>query len=657
MTSADPAQQATDPTSRAETGLGDGVTPVSGSIPHVSGSMPHGTDIVATDETRGVKETANGEHPAARAEWAHFAPTDEPGPSDTRLARTGRRTWATVRHEWFLAALACLAAAAAWDYKALAHPTRRLPLDLGDPALVTYQIAWGGHALKTDPGGIWLSNSFFPGKYTYAFTETFLGYLPAGMIGDGPTAAILRYNLLYWFAAALTAFGAYALVRQLGSGWVGAAVAGAAWAFAPWRLSQAGHLHIMSTGGMALALAMLARGHGWSLRPGYRPEKANWRWVLAGWSVAAWQMLLGFGIGLVFAYVLAGIGLVSAVNWLRSRHRGFGRKLLFANVGGGLIFAAACALGAWPLLKVVQLYPYARRTSADLAAFSPPLRGFFIAPVQSWLWGDSHEAARASLRWAPEMTMLPGYTLYALALAGLVYSIWTVRQRVILGVATVLTFYLAMGTTAPSGGRYGYLVLFDNLPGFDSLRTPGRLIIWATLLMGILAAGTISAFGQEVGHYFAPRVPGRPWGWLQLAMLIPLVLVLIEGANRMPAPEVPQGPAAMAHAATTGPILVLPTAEVYDEMVMLWSTNGFPTMVNGGGAFVPRDQAAIRQVALSFPSFDSITALKQTYGIQAVVVVKASINGSPYRSVLTKDITGLPVTRTDDGETVTFQLR
>ena len=58
---------------------------------------------------------------------------------------------------------------------------------------------------------------------------------------------------------ALAALGAYALIRQLGTGRTAAAVGAAGYAYAPWLLSQAGHLHIVSNGGIPLALAMLAR--------------------------------------------------------------------------------------------------------------------------------------------------------------------------------------------------------------------------------------------------------------------------------------------------------------------------------------------------------------------------------------------------------------
>ena len=82
-----------------------------------------------------------------------------------------------------------------------------------------------------------------------------------------------------------------------------ATVAGAAFAFAPFRLEQDGHLQVISSGGIPLALALAVRGIRLR-RPG---------WLFGGWLVAAWQISLGFALGLPFAYVLAGILLMMAI--------------------------------------------------------------------------------------------------------------------------------------------------------------------------------------------------------------------------------------------------------------------------------------------------------------------------------------------------------
>ena len=141
---------------------------------------------------------------------------------------------------------------------------------------------------------------------------------------------------------------------------------GAATRYAPWLLAQAGHLHVLSNGGIPLALAMLARGHGWSLRHGYRPERRHDGWVVAGWLVAAWQLSLGFGIGLPFAYFLAGVGagrrrhlFVRAAGCDRAG-RPFGRRLFVADVLGGVLFAGVGRAAGAPVLQGRRAAPVRR---------------------------------------------------------------------------------------------------------------------------------------------------------------------------------------------------------------------------------------------------------------------------------------------------------
>ena len=111
----------------------------------------------------------------------------------------------------------------------------------------------------------------------------------------GTVAALVRYNLLFLWAWSLCFVGAYLLARELGLRWLGAAAAGVAFAYAPYRVTEAGHLHVISSGGLALALFLLLRGY----RRGSRGL------VLAGWLVSAWQVSLGFTLGLQYTYLLA----------------------------------------------------------------------------------------------------------------------------------------------------------------------------------------------------------------------------------------------------------------------------------------------------------------------------------------------------------------
>ena len=59
-------------------------------------------------------------------------------------------------------------------------------------------------------------------------------------------------------------------------------------------MTEAGHFQVISSGGLALALFLLLRG--------YRRDSR--KLVLAGWLVSAWQVSLGFTLGLQYTYLL-----------------------------------------------------------------------------------------------------------------------------------------------------------------------------------------------------------------------------------------------------------------------------------------------------------------------------------------------------------------
>jgi hypothetical protein len=583
--------------------------------------------------------------------WQAFAPVPPVAPN--RSARVRHRVGRILAHEWTVASVGALLLAVVMTWPTLRHPTNTIPQDIGDPTLQAWQIAWAGHALMHSPLDLWQANAFYPAKYSYAFSDTLLGYAPAGMIGTGPGAAVLRYNILFVLAAALAFVGAYALVRQLGASRFGASVAGAAFAYAPWRLAHGGHLNILSTGGIALSLAMLARGHGYSLRGGYRRDLVRPGWIVAGWAVAAWQVTLGFGIGLPFAYLMGVVWLVATIVGLV---RGPRLKVPLVNLGGAVLFAAVAAFMSYPYLRVLAEYPDARRPPAETAMFSPPLRGFFIAPGESLIWGDLHAGVRQGLFWFPEMTLLPGFALLGFALAGLFFSIWTVRQRIVLAAGVVVSVVLGLGTSTPGGGKFTYLLLGKVLPGFDELRTSGRLVVWTTLLLGVLAAGVVSAFVQNGREAVTgDRVPGRPDAVLRWVALVPLALVLVEGLGTTAHPHVPTAPIAFAEAGSQ-PLLVLPTDATTDENVMLWTTDHFPEVVNGNSGFNPRELGDVRETMKSFPSEESVRRLRDL-GVKTVVVLRDRAVGSPYAGALDGPVEGLDVERREVPGAVVYRLR
>jgi hypothetical protein len=601
--------------------------------------------------------------------------------------------------------------AAVMTWPTLRHPIGTIPADTYDPTLQAWQVAWGGHALRHDPSGIWTANATFPEHLSLAFSDSLLGYAPFGLIGSGPAAAIFRYNVLFALSFAVASFGLYVLARQLGAGRAASVVVAVAFAYSPWRFAHAGHLNILSTGGIPLALALLARGHDWSLRAGHRPALPRPLWAFAGWLTAAAQVSLGFGLGIPFVYVLAGVSLITAISWLRSARFSRPGRLIQADLAGGALFLLITALLAHPYLQVLAEHHDARRSVAWLDLLSPPWRGFFVAGEHSWLWGSALATPRAHLTFAGEMEILPGFTLILLAGYGLVRSAWSRRTRTVLALGVAVTAWLAMGTTTAGHGRFGYLLLYRFLPGFDGSRTPGRLVLWTILLLCLLAAGALttnpgsgtknavlqrelltttakdttlqteltlqpelltttaselaitksvpsSAVLSPPSTSMPPGPPtpttrSRPWSPLRiLALSLVLIAVIAEGIDRTPHPTVPTTPVSLVQFAA--PILVLPTDELSDLHVMLWSTDQFPTVVNGSSGYNPPTRQELRDAMTTFPDQRSVDVLRRI-GVRTVLVTPEAV-GTPYESALGRTGSQFGLTRTDQNGVAVFTL-
>jgi hypothetical protein len=617
------------------------------------------------------------------------------------LAQHSARVAARVlRHEWTLAILACLAVAAFLNRASLADPSHTLPHDVWDPSLEAYLVAWDGHALLHNPLGIWQINAFYPAPDGLAFSDSLLGYAPFAIIGTGPEAAVLRYNLLFVAAQALVLFGGYALARQLGLRPGAAVLAAVAVAVPPWRLAQTGHLNIVSTGGILLALAMLARGHGirWLRRPD-DPTPSRPGWIVAGWLVATWQLSLGFGVGIPFTYVLLGCLLVGGGVWL-VRHRTALRagwrsalppgRVLAADAAGGLFFAVVALVLARPYLRVLEMYPYTRRSVAYVALYSPPVRGLFTAPAESTPWGSAQAAGRALMTVPGEMALLPGFAVYALAAVGLFRSVWPARVRIGLAVGAAAFLVLSLGTNGPAHGQLGYLLLL-HLPGFEGIRVPGRMILWATMLLALLAAGAAGALGRWAraaamrqvaqqspapareaalaawvvrspapapqSRAAADRTPTRRSAGVRAlvraAVLLPAFVVFLEGSGSVPAAPMPAAPPTLSTVAP--PYLVLPTQEIIDMHLMLWSTDRFAAMANGGSSLVPTQTQRLRDAVKTFPDQASVAYLRGI-GIRTVVVLPAWARGTPLANAATRPIDGLPMSRQVGIDAVVFTL-
>ncbi len=583
--------------------------------------------------------------------------------------------------------LAGVALALVTSWPLVLHLSSRIAPDLGDPVRTAWEIAWVGHAMLHDPLHLFDSNAFYPHPLSLAFSDSLLGYGPAAFFGSGTVAALVRYNLLFLFAWSLCFVGAYLLARELGLGRLGGAAAGVAFAYAPYRVTEAGHLHVISSGGVALALFLLLRGY----RRGSRGL------VLAGWLLSAWQVSLGFTLGLQYSYLLAILALLVLVAWWRggltpgvawrqpavadddaasdgsdgesaqrrsrtTTRRGplIPRRLLAVTAIGIAVLGAVTIFQARPYLQVAHDYPTAKRTLKEVKNYSAGPAALLAASSENRVWGSVTAGARARVHSKNESVFFPGGLILALAVIGLAAGAYTRRLRVGLAIGIVTVSILALGFGL-TGAGYPYRLLYDYAPGWDGVRVPGRVFTLGTLFYALLAGAGAQVLVRAIGTW------GRRHHFSSLPALLGAVLLvglLGEGAGHLGHPVVPQP--ARAEVGLPGPLLDLPTDGAADRLWQYYSTDGFYKIPVGNSTFDIPAVDDLRGGMHGFPDRASVEKLRFD-GIRTVVlhlhmprlpgIVGYALAEPPdAAAAAAKPIAGLGITRRRVGSLVIYSI-
>jgi len=644
-------------------------------------------------------------------------PIDRVARADTQsLPSAGARAnrWAPsptfARGEIVLVALAGLVLAILTSWPLMLHMGSRIAPDLGDPVRTAWEVAWVGHAMLHDPLHIFDSNSFYPHPLSLAFSDSLLGYGPASFFGSGTVAALVRYNLIFLWIWSFCFVGAYMLARELGLRRLGSAATGLAFAYAPYRVTEAGHFQVISSGGVAFGLFLLLRGY----------RRGSRKLVLAGWLVSAWQISLGFTLGLQYAYLLALLALLALVCWWRGsltpgsawQHtsgRGplIPRRLLAVTLIGAAVLGAVTVYQARPYLRVAALYPTAKRTLKEVETYSAGPAALLGASSENRVWGSLTAGMRAKVNSKNESVFFPGGLILVLALIGLLGTSrmggtggsrdpdesrhpFTRRLRIglLVGIVTCSILALGLGLT---GAGYPYRLLYDYAPGWDGVRVPGRIFTLATLFYALLAGAGVQLLVQLVAPWArrhrlggrpgldvpvtapvrrrpASRRPAAVLPALGLPALLGVALlagILGEGAGHLGHPVVPQP--ARAEIGLPGPILDLPTDGALDRIWQYYSTDGFPKIANGESTFDIPAEDDLRGGMSGFPDKASVEKLRY-YGIRTVVLHTVLPKGLPPEqgwvfpeppdpaANARKPIAGLGITRRQVGSLFIYEI-
>ncbi len=608
-------------------------------------------------------------------------------PSTARVERPPGR-WAPSpaigRAEVSWVVLGGIALAILTTWPLLLHMSTRIAPDLGDPVRTAWEIAWVGHAMLHSPLHLFDSNAFYPHPLSLAFSDSLLGYGPAAFFGSGTVAALVRYNLLFLFTWSLAFVAAWMLARELGLERLGAAAAAVAFAYAPYKVTEAGHLHVISSGGFVLAMFLLLRG--------YRRDSRGL--VLAGWLVSAWQISLGFTLGLQYSYLLLVLAALVLVYWWRGRltpgpawrgeqRSGAGasgpgggrarrgppipRHLLAVTAIGMAVLGAVTVYQARPYLKVAAEYPTAKRTIREVETYSAGPAALLSASSENRVWGSITSGMRADVNSKNESVFFPGGLILVLALVGLVgvgarsRSPYTrgLRIGLLCGIVVVSVLALGFGIT---GAGYPYRLLYDYAPGWDGVRVPGRVFTLATLFYALLAGAGVQVLVAWI----------KPWAKRQRLYALPALVGVVlcigllgEGAGHLGHPLVPQP--ARAEAGLAGPVLDLPTDGALDRIWQYFSVDGFYEIPVGNSTFDMPAVDDVRGGMNGFPDRASVEKLRY-YHIKTVVLHTVLPRELPPEhgpvvaeppdpvAAAAKPIAGLGITRRRVGSLVIYEI-
>jgi len=295
-----------------------------------------------------------------------------------------------------------LAVALTWPL--VLTPGSVVPNDPGDSLLNTFLLAWNARVVPLTEEW-WNLPQFYPVQGAMAFSEHLLGLsVLANPVIWATGNALLGYNAAFLLSFPLCALGAHALGHELTRRHDAALIAGIAYGFAPYRMSQLAHVQVLSSYWIPFALLGLHR----FLRTG------DWRWA-ALFAVSFYLQSLANGYYLFFLSVLVALWLVWFV--IAARRWAVLGTILLAWGAAGLAFAPF----AFGYLKWQGAYGF-RRWPEEIQAFSPDVASLLSASGNLRLWGWLNVIER------PESQLFPGLTPGVLILAGVVLA-WIAAAR------------------------------------------------------------------------------------------------------------------------------------------------------------------------------------------------------------------------------------
>ncbi len=451
--------------------------------------------------------------------------------------------------------------------------------DPGDSFLNAWALAWDWRALGSQPLDLFQANIYYPARGSLAFSEHLLvPALLAGPVLSLTHNPILAHNLVLLLSFPLGGLGVYLLARRLsGSFWAGV-LAGAMFAFCPYRTMQITRLQIEAVMWAPFALWF---AHRWLAGGAWRDLGGMvLLYLLLALSCGYWALYGGLALAVVLIWGMAG-----------RRRWASGRRWAQLAVGG-LALALVITPFAAPYLAARQAMGFVRGLET-VRLYSADLGSWLAAPPHLALWGPLLSSLGRK-----EAFLFPG--LIALVLAGIGVALFRGGGR-----PTPRWLYLALAlfsllmSLGPemvvAGYELGagpYRFFHEHVPGFAGLRTAARWGMLYQLFLAVLAGLGLAALLARLSR---PQSRALLLGLAALLLAVELVPGPIKKSGPHPTPANPP-PYAVWLAAQPGPgaVLHLPLGSPrQNAFFTLVSAYHWRPIVNGYAGFSPKGHRAL----------------------------------------------------------------
>ena len=474
--------------------------------------------------------------------------------------------------------LAVLAVAFTWplgNFQALQLPEH------DDALFSVWRLAWIAHQLVTDPSHLFDANIFWPEANTLAFSDAMLllGVLGAPMIWAGmhPVAV---HNVLLIGSFVCAGYATMRLLRYLKVDVPAQLVGGVIFAFAPYRVAHLGHLELLWTAFIPLALLCLYRA---------LESPTLTRGVALGVTVALQ------GLCSVYYLVFLAIWLVPAL-LLARWHVTFTWSRRHVVSALGAVAAAAVMLGSY-----VYAYSHARddvgpRPAVEIRRYSAVPADYLNVPAANRVYKTHAEES------PDERSLFVGTLALALAAVSLLFR-RTVRVAASLVILGLIAADLSLGVNGVS-----YTVVRSLAPPLDSFRALARFGVFVLLSVAVLA-------GLAVDHIRAAIT--RPAARHAVVGIV-LAGMLVEYWSAPVVVSQPplEAPAVHEWLATQSRTIVLelptPTPDSlwkYETTYQFLSIYHWQPLVNGYSGYAPRSYVRMLEAVDDFPSETALNFL------------------------------------------------